>query len=152
MMMYRLGYKVFQRAVLLTVLIPATGCYSSLGDQLNPYYEPGPSSEYGVRDTKAILGDGGSAADDRARHSLEVLGSYQREREPQPYKPVVLPREVRLMWVPDHLNKGGDLVPAHYYYLRVLNDRWNVTDAFDIDEQLNQGSSSAVSSVPYILK
>jgi hypothetical protein len=44
------------------------------------------------------------------------------------------------MWVPDHLNRHGDLVAAHYYYLRVMNDRWAVQDAFELEAQINNNS------------
>jgi hypothetical protein len=53
------------------------------------------------------------------------------------------PAVVRMMWIPDHLNSHGDLVPAHYYYLRVLRDRPAVTDAFELEAQLNTGAVSS---------
>ena len=59
------------------------------------------------------------------------------------------PAVVRLMWIPDHLNNSGDLIPAHYYYLKVLNERWAVTDAFDLEKQLGSGSKDT-SSIPYV--
>jgi hypothetical protein len=52
------------------------------------------------------------------------------------------------MWIPDHLNKSGDLVPAHYYYVKVLNDRWAVQDAFELEQQL--GSTKEASSMPFV--
>jgi hypothetical protein len=54
------------------------------------------------------------------------------------------------MWVPDHLNSHGDLVPAHYYYLKVKKDEWAVTDAFELESQLNGGASGAGSAVGYV--
>ena len=43
------------------------------------------------------------------------------------------------MWIPDHLNGHGDLVPAHYYFLRVLPERWAVTDAYEVEQILSNG-------------
>jgi hypothetical protein len=54
------------------------------------------------------------------------------------------------MWIPDHLNKSGDLVPAHYYYLKVKGDQWALTDAFELENQL--GTTNSASSVPYVLE
>jgi len=104
---------------------------------LNPFVDNS-EPQYGERTNRAILGEtgGGGKADD-ARRALEVMATYRRAQTPQPYAPVRQPAEVRLMWVPDHLNKVGDLVPAHYYYLQVLPERWAVTDAFELEEQLN---------------
>jgi hypothetical protein len=128
------------------------GCSSQKAEILNPFAET-PTTELGERSNKALLENGSAGNDaDKARHALEVMNSYQRAQDPQPYKPVVVPREVRLMWVPDHINKNGDLIPAHYYYLNVLNDRWAVTDAFDIEKQLNQGSGKQSSAVPWVFK
>ena len=144
--------KVFcNRYLVLGLIAMTTACSGNTPDMLNPYSETPPET-LGERNNNAILdgGSGSASAADEARRALEVAASYQRSHAPQPYKPVVLPREVRLMWVPDHLNKAGDLVPAHYYYLRVLNDRWAVTDAFDIEEQLNQGSNG--SATPWVYK
>ena len=77
-----------------------------------------------------------------ARQALEVMGTYRRAMAPQPYYPVIQPAEVRLMWIPDHLNKFGDLVPAHYYYLNVLGDRPAVQDAFEVESQLGATSKA----------
>ena len=115
-------------------------------DLLNPYGEDAPPN-VGARDNSAILNDGGSAngvnEEQRARQALEVMTSYRRAQEPQPYYPVMQPAEVRLMWVPDHLNRVGDLVPAHYYYLKVKDEGWAVQDAFDLEEQLHTPGSSS---------
>jgi hypothetical protein len=57
------------------------------------------------------------------------------------------------MWIPDHLNKSGDLVPAHYMHVRVLGDRWAVQDAFELEEQLNvntPGSSNGATPWVYL--
>ena len=100
-----------------------------------------------LRDNTALLQEatGGNDATN-ARHALEVMGTYERAQAPQPSKPVIRPAEIRLMWVPDHLNAAGDLVPAHYYYLRVLDDRWAVQDAFDLEQQLNGRGRGVTSS------
>lgn len=137
----------------ICVLLGAVGCSSSAGDLLNPYAESAPESTLGERSNRALLdGDGHGSKSEAARHALDVMGSYRRAQAPQPTYPVVQPAEVRLMWVPDHLNRAGDLVPAHYYYLRVLNDRWAVQDAFDLERQLHQGSNGAGSATPWIYK
>lgn len=140
-----------QRLLMLGFCTAMVACSGNTPDLLNPYSESPPET-LGERNNKAILGEGAGTANaaDEARRALEVAASYQRTHAPQPYKPVVMPREVRLMWVPDHLNKAGDLVPAHYYYLRVLNDRWAVTDAFDIEQQLNEGSGGG--ATPWVYK
>lgn len=134
-------------------LIGVTGCASRAADSLNPFSEA-PDQELGVRDNSAILEDGGRARlDERARHALEVMGSRERTQAPQPYNPVVRPAEVRLMWVPDHLNRSGDLVPAHYYYLRVLPDRWAVQDSFELEQQLNVGDNGkGGTATPWVAK
>lgn len=119
----------------------AIGCATpanQFADQLNPYAETA-TTELGERSTSAISGNGGGKSAELARHALEVVGTYRRAQAPQPVYPVIQPAEVRLMWVPDHQNRHGDLVPAHYYYLRVLNDRWAVQDAFEVEKQLGEG-------------
>ncbi len=134
--------------VLVSVLV--SGCASKSADLLNPFAEEGP--DLGTRSTKAIADEAsGSAEAENARHALRVLSDYRAAQQPQPYYPVVQPAEVRLMWVPDHVNKAGDLVPAHYYYLRVLNDRWAVQDAFELEDQLNVGPKGS-GSVPWTYK
>ncbi|MBL7663142.1 hypothetical protein JNK13_10370 [bacterium] len=135
----------------LLFIAASTGCSSKKFEVLNPYNDSS-SSEYGERSTKALIEEtGGGGGADNARHALNVMGQYRSAQAPEPYYPVVQPAEVRLMWVPDHLTKSGDLVPAHYYYLRVLNDRWAVQDAYDLEQQLNQGSSAS-GATPWIYK
>lgn len=111
-----------------------------MADEINPYGQGNNVQVLGNRDSTALGGTGASKEAESARHALEVLGSYRRAQAPQPAYPVVQPAEVRLMWVPDHQNKHGDLVPAHFYYLRVLNDRFAVQDAFEVEDQYKQGS------------
>jgi hypothetical protein len=123
-----------------------TGC-ATVGDQLNPFQDPtDPIALLGERNDRAL----NETADkqDRAREALESMASYRRTQYPQPVDPVVQPAVVRLMWIPDHLNKSGDLVPAHYYYVKVLNDRWAVQDAFELEQQL--GSTKEASSMPFV--
>ncbi len=136
------------RAVKLTLLFLASTVIAScgtvgntVGDGLNVFSDPGPDG-LGERSTSAING-GKKDKVDEARHSLEVIGAYQRALPPQPYYPVVKPAEIRLMWIPDHVNKLGDLVPAHYYYLRILNDTWAVTDAFENERILSANPPGA---------
>jgi len=41
-----------------------------------------------------------------------------------PYVPIMLPPEVRRVWVPDHLNEEGDLVSGHWVYLLLSPSKW----------------------------
>jgi len=111
-------------------------------DELNPYGQGNAVDSLGLRDNSTVAGaSGGSSKEaERARHALETLATYRRASAPQPAYPVIRPAEVRMMWIPDRLNQHGDLVPAHYYYLRVRNDSWELQDAFDIEQQLHGGA------------
>ena len=146
--------RIFQKikglglVVLSTMLL--TGC-SAINNVLNPFYEPTkPNALLGERTDAALNGDVTQSSN--ARQALEALSTYQRAQLPSPNKPVMMPAIVRLVWVPDRLNKFGDLVPAHYYYLKVLPDRPAVTDAFEIEAQLNGpgGKSASSSGLPYV--
>ncbi|MBX7139295.1 MAG: hypothetical protein K1X83_15075 [Oligoflexia bacterium] len=122
----------------ITVLLISlflSGC-NSMSQVLNPFYEtPPPVAKLGELNDHALRGD--VENNDKAREALTQMASYQRAHDPQPVNPVMQPAVVRLMWVPDHLNRNGDLVPAHYYYLKVLSERWAVQDAFELEAQLN---------------
>lgn len=133
------------RITMVVLLGGILGC-NSIGNAINPYYEP-PTAEAlkGQPNDHALNSAEGKA--DTARAALTAMGEYRRAQLPQPVNPVVQPAVVRLMWVPDHLNSNGDLVPAHYYYLRVLDDRWAVTDAFELEQQL-QGNQQKP-SIPF---
>lgn len=140
--------------LLLTALcsLALLSCTHENIDIINPYRET-VDERLGVRSSAPLLEGGASqngSHEDRARHALEVMSSYRRAQEPQPYHPVLQPAEVRMMWVPDHLNKHGDLVPAHYYYLRVLPERWAVQDAFELEKQLDQGSGANGTTTPWV--
>ncbi len=132
----------------VTLVIPllaslCSGC-NHVGNILNPFYESPSEVAYFGEKNDAALNDSGGGKATRAREALEAMSSYQRTLSPQPNNPVIQPAVVRLMWVPDHLNSHGDLVPAHYYYLKVKRDAWAVTDAFEIEGQLGgakQGSA-----------
>lgn len=136
---------ILKRSLVLAAAVSATGC-ASTGNLLNPFYETPPPEAYLGEKNDHALNEGGGKVD-TARQALESMATYQRANAPQPTNPVIQPAVVRLMWVPDHLNKSGDLVPAHYYYLKVLKDRWAVTDAFELEGQLGPTKSSA--SLPY---
>jgi len=133
-------------ALLLGVsAILLTGC-SSASQVLNPFHEtPPPHALYGDANDHALNDTQGK--EDVARESLEAVGKYPRAHSPKPVNPVIQPAVVRLMWIPDHLNPNGDLVPAHYYYLRVLEDRWAVTDVFDQKRLLGEGQKG--SHIPF---
>ena len=133
-----------------TLLIPLllAGC-GTASNYFNPFYEPPSELALQGQLDDSALNEG--KKDDVARKALEQWGSYERKNVAQPVNPVLIPAIVRLMWVPDHLNRHGDLVPAHYYYVRVLNERWNVDDAFELDAQLNaKTGSAATANVPYV--
>lgn len=136
-------------SLLLAALITFSGC-TTTSNLLNPFYEP-PTEEalLGSKDDHALNENEGKA--EKARTALESIAEYRRAHEPKPYDPVLQPAVVRLMWIPDHLNKHGDLVPAHFYYLKVLSDRWAVTDAFELEGQL-RGKGNDTSNIPYTTK
>lgn len=142
----------FIKRIILMLIVSSfiSGCALS-SRILNPFYtSPPPEATLGEKNDRALNEGGGKS--ENARAALENMSSYQRQHTPQPYNPVIQPAVVRLMWIPDHLNKNGDLVPAHYYYLRVLKDRWAVQDAFDLESQLNtNGSSGNASAIPFAL-
>jgi len=132
----------------LTVTVLSSGC-SSIGNIFNPFYDaPPPEAYLGEKNDAALRSDGGGG--EKAREALEAMGTYQRALAPQPNNPVIQPAIVRLMWVPDHLNSHGDLVPAHYYYLKVKKDQWAVTDAFELEAQLGESSGGNGSAVGYV--
>jgi len=131
-------------SVLVVLLL--SGC-ATIGDHLNPFQEPpDPIAYLGERNDHSLNETEGKQ--DTAREALQAMASYRRAQYPQPVDPVVQPAVVRLMWIPDHVNKSGDLVPAHYYYLKVLSDRWAVQDAFELEDQLGPNKES--SSLPYV--
>lgn len=136
-------------AFIFLVAALSTGC-SSMGRILNPFYDdPSPVAYFGEKNDRA-LNDSGGGKGAAAREALEAFNTYQRAHAPQPNNPVMMPAIVRLMWVPDHLNSHGDLVPAHYYYLKVKRDEWAVTDAFELESQLQGGSAGGGSAVGFV--
>jgi len=119
-----------------------------MGHILNPFYKsPSDVATLGVKNDEA-LGGGSAKREDSARAALQQMGTYERAHDPQPINPVMRPAIVRLMWIPDHLNKSGDLVPSHYYYLKVKKEDWAVKDAFELEGQL--GATSSSSDFPYV--
>lgn len=138
----------FSRITVLGAVALLCGC-SSMSKILNPFYEdPDPTALLGERNDHAISGS--REKTQNARQALETMASYQRAHLPQPVHPVVQPSVVRLMWVPDHLNKSGDMVPAHFYYLKVLKDRWAVSDVFELEQQLHTGGPGSASNIPFV--
>ena len=136
--------------VLIVIFLTAGLCScNTMSKILNPFQEtPGPEAYLGEKNDKALAEDSGKA--EKARAALESMSTYQRTNMPQPYNPVMQPAVVRLMWVPDHLNKFGDLVPSHYYYLKVKADDWAVKDAFELEAQLHKKTPGAPdSSIPF---
>lgn len=142
----RFYHKTAQTTVLLLTIAFCTGC-TKIGHSLNPFQEPIKAEALqGTPNDHALREEGNRL--EQARGSLEEVSRYPKAHQPQPVNPVIQPAVVRLMWVPDHLNKSGDLVPAHYYYLKVLEDRWAVTDVFE-QQDVSGGNSSLGSSIPY---
>lgn len=134
------------KATMVAMVLMLSAC-SSASNVLNPFYEPpAPVALLGEKNDRAL--NQGGTNQESARAALNAMATYRRAQDPEPTNPVVQPAVVRLMWIPDHLNKSGDLVPAHYYYLKVLKDRWAVTDAFELEAQLNGSSSS--SNLPFV--
>jgi hypothetical protein len=135
-------------SVVALLALAFSGC-GQISNYLNPFYTtPSEVAYYGEKNDRA-LSDSGGGQGDKARGALTQMASYQRALPPSPNNPVMLPAVMRLMWIPDHLNSHGDLVPAHYYYLRVLRDRPAVTDAFELEAQLN-GGASVSSGIGYV--
>lgn len=133
---------------LLFVVTLSTGC-SQIGSALNPFQEPpAPEAFLGAPNDNAL--NGSSDKIDSARSALNAMASYERAHYPKPYNPVMKPPVVRLMWVPDHVNRHGDLVPAHYYYLKVKSADWAVQDAFELEAQLHgPGHNPETSNIPW---
>jgi hypothetical protein len=133
-------------------MMPVIGLLCScntVSNAMNPFYEtPPPVAMLGEMNDNAL--NGGSNNVSGARKALEAMASYRAAQTPQPVNPVIQPAVVRLMWIPDHLNKNGDLVPAHYYYLKVLKDRWAVQDAFELEQQLSPDRSTSSSGMPFV--
>lgn len=140
------------KTIRLSMMVCAAGLLSgcsSVGSFFNPFYEtPSEVAYFGEKNDNALNETGGKG--ESARTALEQMGSYQRALDPQPVNPVMMPAVVRLMWVPDHLNSHGDMVPAHYYYLKVKKDSWALTDAFELESQLGGGRGGSASSVGYV--
>ena len=141
----------------LTTTLLLIGCASEGASLLHPYADTG-MEELGERSTRALTQGSGTADEDKiARQMLSGVGTSRKALPPSPNRPVVLPAEIRLMWIPDHLNKYGDLVPAHYYYLRVMDERFNLEDAFSTEGQLDpynnsRGSKSGGGATPWVYK
>ena len=131
-------------SVLIVTLI-LTGCGPSIEQALNPNQSLENSvPKGGERSNRPILegSSGSSSVSERARHALEVMAQYRRAKDPQPGYPVRFPAVVRKMWIPDHQNSAGDLVPSHYYFLEVLPERWAVQDAYELEQQLDSDTNS----------
>jgi hypothetical protein len=141
--------KYFNRLALVVIATASTGCgYAS--QFFNPFYEtPSEVAYFGEKNDAALSNESSGGRAGNARAALEAMGTYQRANAPQPVNPVMQPAVVRLMWVPDHLNSHGDLVPAHYYYLKVKKEQWAVQDAFELEAQLGSTTGNA-SSVGYV--
>jgi len=136
------------RFVLLAGAAAFLSACQSISNMMNPFYEsPKPVALLGDKNDHALRGDKDKL--DSAREALDAMASYQATNSAQPYNPVIEPAVVRLMWIPDHINKNGDLVPAHYYYLKVLKDRWAVNDAFELEGQLG-GPKGSGSNIPFV--
>jgi hypothetical protein len=58
---------------------------------------------------------------DWIRAGLQAPGTFGTGH---PGLPVVVPPDVRRVWVPTHENPDGELVAGHWVYLRVRDYRW----------------------------
>lgn len=142
--------KTIKLAIVLGIAGSLTGC-SSMSRVLNPFYEtPSEVAYLGQKNDSALNEGSGAGKGDKARAALETMASYQRALPAQPQNPVMMPAVVRLMWVPDHLNSHGDLVPAHYYYVKVKRDSWALQDAFELEAQLGGSTAGNASSVGFV--
>lgn len=131
------------------LVLAGSGC-NAMSRVLNPFHEtPSEVALLGEKNDAALNDGGGTGKAAQARQALEAMATYQRAHAPQPNNPVMQPAIVRLMWVPDHLNSHGDLVPAHYYYLKVKREQWAVSDAFELEAQLGSSTGNA-SSIGYV--
>jgi hypothetical protein len=135
-----------KKALLIALLAVISGC-NTVSKAINPFYEsPPPEAYLGNKNDHALNGE--KQKEEKAREALTEMGTFRPANAPAPYNPVLQPAVVRLMWVPDRLNRNGDLIPAHYYYLRVLQDRWALQDAFEINKQLS-GDTPKTSGIPF---
>ncbi|MCB0320343.1 MAG: hypothetical protein KDD60_05400 [Bdellovibrionales bacterium] len=138
--------KLLSTTLLIVASFAVTGC-TSIGNALNPFQDPpSPEAFKGSPNDHALRSESNKI--EVAREQLEQIGKYPRAHQPQPQNPVIQPAVVRMMWVPDHLNSQKDLVPAHFYYLKVLDDQWAVTDVFERQDLVSQGKGAA-SALPY---
>jgi hypothetical protein len=150
------SFVMYQKILLTLILLPnvifLSGCGSAVEKLLNPLQvDPPPEAYLGQPNSDSL--NGSKNKTQTAREALEGLGSYQQQFAPSPNKPVLRPAIVRMMWIPDHLNKHGDMVPAHFYYLKVKSDEWAVQDAFDVYDQLNASdgtTNGTPSTIPYV--
>jgi hypothetical protein len=143
------GFKTFAKGALLGSLCLSLGACSAIGNQLNPFADP-PTEEALMGEPNDHALSGQAEKIDTARAALNHMSTYERAHYPKPNNPVMRPAVVRLMWIPDHVNSHGDLVPAHYYYLKVKSTDWAVKDAFELEAQNNKGSSRS-SNIPYVV-
>lgn len=140
----------FCKAALLAAMsIGLCSCGATTSKSLNPFYEPpAPEALLGDANDHALNETGNKA--ERARAALEAQSTYDQAALPAPYRPVRRAPVVRLMWVPDHLNKHGDFVQAHYFYVNVKESEWNLRDAFEINETLEKSNGNgSTSNVPF---
>lgn len=141
--------KTVRLAIVPLMMSLLTGC-SSMTQVFNPFYETPSEVAYLGEKNDAALNDGGNGKGEKARAALEAMGNYQRSLAPQPNNPVMQPSVVRLMWVPDHLNSHGDMVPAHYYYLKVKKESWALSDSFELESQLGSTTGGSGGAVGFI--
>jgi hypothetical protein len=51
-------------------------------------------------------------------------GSAQTFGYQAPYTPLVIPPDVRRVWVPTHVNDEGELIQGHWVFLRLTDWQW----------------------------
>ena len=144
----RHAQKVFRVATILVMSTVLCSC-STAGKYLDPFYEaPSEEAKLGTLTDEALY-ENEAGGKKTALKAFEAMAQYRRANAAEESYPVVMPAVVRKMWVPDHLNNNGDLIPDHYYYLKVLSDRWAVQDAFELERQLGV-SDKGSSNIPYV--
>lgn len=144
----------FMKGIFLSLLVVFLAGCSTVSNAINPYYKTPPKEAYaGSRNDHALTGGGSNREQKALTAIMNEPGHSYGANSAAPYKPVIKPAVVRLMWVPDRLNRNGDLIPAHYYYLRILNDRFAIEDAFEVNAALNATTRSVGGGgIPFIYK
>jgi hypothetical protein len=66
----------------------------------------------------------------------------------QPAVPVVMPPDIRRVWVPTHENPDGELVAGHWVYLRVRDFRWFLEASGPTGAESGRASAGSHAATP----